>query len=106
MNKIFSVLGNMISLLGAGAGTQGAAAVDPIYNAISTIGPYAMGVVLALGLIYAVILGYKFTQAEGSDEKKTLQKALINGIIGFVTVFILIAILYAIRGPLVDWMNS
>lgn len=88
------------------AGTQGANAVDPLYDAISTIGPYAMGVVLALGLIYAIIFGVKFAKAEDSAQKATLQKALVNGIIGFVTVFILIAILYAIREPLVDWMNT
>ena len=88
------------------AGTTGNDAVDPLYTAITTIGPYAMGVVAILGIIYGVILGVKFARTDDSKERAALQKALINGIIGFVSILVLLVILYAIRGPLVDFMNS
>ena len=104
MNNLITVLTNIIC--SGESNTQGANATDPLYRAISTIGPYAMGVVLVLGLIYAIILGVKYSKSESADEQKAIQKAIINGITGFVVVFILIAILYAIRGPLVNWMNS
>ena len=58
MNDMINIISGFINLIADG--TQADAAVDPLYKAISTIGPYAMGVVLALGLIYGIILGYNF----------------------------------------------
>lgn len=80
--------------------------LDPIYSALSTIGPYAIAVVLLCTIIYGVIFGVKFAKAESNEDRSKLQKALINGIIGFVTVLILLIILYAIRKPLANWMNE
>lgn len=97
-------ISNFVNVLASG--TQGANAVDPLYDAISTIGPYAIGVVLVLGIIYGIIIGVKFAKAEDAKERAALQKVLVNGIIGFVAVVVLLGILYAIRGPLVTWMNS
>ena len=96
---------NMISFL-ATNNTQGENAVDPLYNAIDVLGPYAIGVVLVLGIIYGIILGVKFAKAEDSKERKALQKALVSGVVGFVAVLLLLTIVYAIREPLVDFMNS
>jgi len=84
----------------------GAQAVDPLYDAITVLGPYVMGVIAILGILYGIILGVKFAKAEESKDRAALQKALVNGIIGFLSVLVLIVILYAIRGPLVDFMNS
>lgn len=97
-------ISNFVNILASG--TQGANAVDPLYDAITTIGPYAISVVLVLGIIYGVILGVRFAKAEKPEDRATLQKVLINGIIGFLSVVVLLGILYAIRGPLVTWMNS
>ena len=93
MLKMFS---KALSILAEG--TEAANAVDPLYNAITLIGPYAMGIVAALGLIYGVIVGVRFARAEDPSARAALQKVLINGVIGFVAVLI--------RGPLVEWMNS
>ena len=95
------LFGGYVNLLG-----DAEAAVDPLYQAITTIGPYAMGVVLALGLIYSIILGVKISKAQSNDEVKAAQQQLINAIIGFVSVFVLLIILYAIREPLVAWANG
>ena len=94
---------NFISFLSAG---NAANAVDPLYDAITTIGPYAIAVCAVLLIFYGIILGVKFARAEDSKERKQLQTALVNGIIGIAAVLILVIILYAIREPLVDWMNS
>ncbi len=96
---------NLLSLL-ATTTIEADNAVSPLYDAISTIGPYAMGVVLGLGLIYGIIVGVRFAKAEDPKERGALQKVLINGVIGFVAILILIAILYAIRKPLTEWMAS
>lgn len=94
---------NFFRLLGK---SDAESSLDPIYQALSTIGPYAISVVLICTILYGIIFGVKFAKAEGNEDKAKLQKALINGLIGFITVLILIIILYAIRGPLSEWMNS
>ncbi len=94
---------NVFRLLGK---SDAESSLDPIYQALSTIGPYAISVVLICTILYGIIFGVKFAKAESNEDKAKLQKALINGLIGFITVLILIIILYAIRGPLSEWMNS
>lgn len=86
--------------------TGGEKAVSPLYDAITLLGPYAMGVVCLLGIIYGIILGVKFAKSEKADERAALQKALISGVIGFLAILVLIVILYAIREPLVKFMDS
>ena len=81
-------------------------AMDPLYEAITTLGPYAIGVVGALGLFYAIILGVKFSKASSNDEAQAAKKQLINAIIGVVAIVVLLSILYAIRQPLIEWANS
>lgn len=95
------IFGFLRSLLG-----DAEAAVDPLYKAITEIGPYAIGIVCGLGFIYAIILGVKIAKAPSNDEVQAAKKQLINAIIGFVAVAILLSILYAIRGPLVAWANG
>ena len=75
-------------------------AVSPIYSAIDTIGPYAMGVVGLLTIIYGLILGIRLAKSEDAEERKKVQKTLINFIIGALSVLILLVILYAIRDHL------
>lgn len=104
MYEIINGVSNFIRVLATASDPE--KATDPLYEAITVIGPYALSVVAVLGLIYGVILGVKFAKAEDSKEKAALQKALISGIIGFLVVILLIAILYAIRGPLNDFMAS
>lgn len=99
------MLGSFLSYMSLLA-DEASNAVDPLYNAISTIGPYAIGVVLLLGVVYGVIMGVRYSKAEDSQTRAGIQKALINGSIGIIAMFVLIVILYAIRGPLVAWMNS
>ena len=95
---------NFISIIAAGS--QGANSVDPIYDFIDTVGPYAISIVLVLGLFYGVIMGVRYAKAEESKERAAVQKALINGVIGIFAIFVLVVIVYAIREPLVEWMNS
>jgi len=81
-------------------------AVDPLYDAVTQLGPYAIGVVAILGMIYALILGVKLSKAENSQEIDTAKKQLINAIIGVVAIVVLLSVLYAIREPLIAWANN
>ena len=94
---------NLISLL---AENNAESAINPLYEAITTIGPYAIGIVGALGLIYAIVLGVMFSKAQGQEEVTAAKKQLVNAIIGVITIVVLLSILYAIRDPLIQWANS
>ena len=80
--------------------------LNPIYEGISNVGPYALAVVSLLSLFYGIMLGVKYAQADSEEKKRNLHQTLINFIIGAVTIIILISILYAIREPLANWMSS
>ena len=81
-------------------------AVDPLYDAVTQLGPYAIAVVAILGMIYALILGVKLSKAENGQEIDAAKKQLINAIIGVVTIVILLSVLYTIREPLIAWANN
>lgn len=74
--------------------------ISPLYDGISTIGPYAISVCLLLSIFWGIFLGVKYAKAEDPGEKENLHKVLVNFCIGAITVLILIAIVYAIREPL------
>ena len=80
--------------------------VSPIYGGISLVGPYAISVVLVLSLFYGIFLAVKYAQADDAATKAGAQKTLINFIIGAIIVMTLILILYAIRKPLADYIDS
>ena len=92
---------NMISFL-----SENNSAVDPLYEGITLVGPYALGVIITLSLFYGIFLGVKYAKAQTVDEKANMQKTIVNFAIGAVVVIVLISVLYAIRGPLVSWINS
>ena len=97
---------NMIFMLEVDDVTANDAVTSPLYDGIGLIGPYAISIVAMLSLFYGIFLGVKYAKAEDATQKANLQKTLINFIIGAVTVLVLISVVYAIRGPLVQWMSE
>ncbi len=85
---------------------DGSSVVNPIYSGLSLVGPYAIGVVMALCLFYGVFLGVKYAKATEEDEKANAQKTLINFIIGAIVVLVLLCVLYAIREPLANFISG
>ena len=94
---------NIYSILLAGSGED---VINPIYEGMTLLGPYALGVVASLSLFYGLFLAVKYAQCQSAEEKLNVQKTLINFIIGAGIVIVLIAVLYAIRQPLADYINS
>ena len=97
------VFNQILSLLGASTGDG---VVSPIYGGLTLVGPYAIGVVVALSVFYGIFLGVKYAKAENEADKLNAQKTLVNFIIGAVVVVILISVLYAIREPLGRWIDE
>lgn len=85
---------------------SGSRVTDPLYEGISTVGPIALSVVGVLSLIYGLFLGVKYAKCEDAAQKANVQKTLINFIIGAVTIWVLILVLYAIRRPLSEWIDD
>ena len=54
---------NVFRLLGK---SDAESSLDPIYQALSTIGPYAISVVLICTILYGIIFGVKFAKAESN----------------------------------------
>ena len=70
---------------------------SPIYAAIDTLGPYVLGVVTLLCTLYGIVLGVRLAKAEDKEQRKNVQKTLINFAIGAGSVIVLLVVLYAIR---------
>lgn len=102
MNGLIQQL-SLYSFLAGGSGRE---VLNPIYEGLSLVGPYALSVVAVLSIFYGIFLGVKYAQAEDEATKANMQKTLINFIIGAATVWILLAVLYAIRNPLGDWITG
>ena len=88
------------SFLGADVVTD--SAVDPIYDFLSVFGPAMMGILGLVGVIYCIVLGVQYSRAETADERAVAKNKMTNAIIGFGVIIGLIALLYALRVPIVE----
>lgn len=82
------------------------AVTAPLYKFIVELGPYVLGVLLVLAILYSIILGVQYAKSESNDDRKAAQKKLISFVIGAVVILLLIVILMAIREPLSEWAKS
>ena len=80
--------------------------ISPLYDGITLVGPYAIGVVLLLSTIWGIFLGVKYAKTDDASEKANLHQVLVNFIIGAAVVLILISVIYAIRGPLAAYIDG
>lgn len=85
---------------------EGEDVVSPLYDGITVVGPYAIGVCFLLSSLWAIFLGVKYAKAEDPGEKENLHKVLVNFIIGAVVVILLIGIVYAARGGIVAFIDA
>ncbi len=67
--------------------------LEPIFNLISSVVPVLFMLVGSVGSIWCIVLGVKYAKAEDPQEHEKAKKALINAIIGFVLIFVLLAML-------------
>ncbi|MBQ8761867.1 MAG: hypothetical protein IJZ26_00915 [Clostridia bacterium] len=96
-----SIINSIYFILGSGEDV-----LNPVYEGMRMVGPYALGVVFALSLFYGIFLSVKYARCQAEDERLNAQKTLVNFIIGLGIVILLICILFAIRGPLATFING
>ena len=94
----------LVNTSGSTAGEPQNEVLDPTYKVLDIVLPVALGIVLLSGTLYSVAIGVQYSRAESGDERQKAKKKLINAIIGFGLVLVLVAVLYAIRKPLGDFI--
>lgn len=97
---------SMILATGAGSTDVFDTIANPIISLINSILTPAIGIVVALGTIYVVILGAKLAKAEEPQEREKAKTAIKNAVIGFLLIFVLLLALRLSYKPLVEWVTS
>lgn len=80
--------------------------VKPITDVCSVLVPVLLGVVGSIGAIYCILLGVKYARADEPQEHDKAKKALKNAIIGFVLIFVLLAMLQVGLSVFMNWYTT
>lgn len=80
--------------------------VNPVVDLINSLLKPLLGIVVAIGSLYCVILGVKYAKAEEPQDREKAKSHLKNAIIGFVIIFVLIMALNIMKEPLITWVNQ
>ncbi len=97
------------SVLGANSGKIDPnynSSVSPLYDFIDTWGPFLIGMVSGLCVIYTVILMVQYIKAEDTSARDAQKKKVVNAVISMAVVIVLIVLLYALRDTFVELMND
>lgn len=96
---------NLFGLMLTAAGTLDKV-TSPIIDFINVLLPVLLGLVVAVGSLYCIVLGIKYAKAGEPQEHEKAKKALINAIVGFVLIFVLIVVLNILSPIMQDWMRE
>jgi len=76
---------------------------QPIVGLLNMVVGPALLIVGAIGTIWCILLGVKLAKAEEQQDRDKAKNSLKNAIIGFVAIFVLMAVLNIAMKPLADW---
>jgi Na+-translocating ferredoxin:NAD+ oxidoreductase RnfA subunit len=79
---------------------------DPIIKLLEKALTPALSIFSALAAVYCVILGAKLAKAEEPQERERAKNALKNAVIGFLMIFILLAVLKVGMTAMKSWYES
>lgn len=79
-------------------------AVSPVYDIVSTVLPILLGIVFLVGTFRCIALGIAFAKSDENGTHEKAKKDLIFACIGFFLIFVLIAVMYGLKNPLIDWL--
>ncbi len=79
---------------------------SPIIGLINTVLTVLIPLVAAIGAVYCISIGVKYSRAEEPQEREKAKQHLKSAIIGFVLIFILIVALRIATPEMVKWMNN
>lgn len=78
----------------------------PIIGLIDSAFNVIVPVVAALGAIFCVVLGVKYSKAEEPQEREKAKSHLKAAIIGFVIIFVLVVALKIGTSVMIPWMQE
>lgn len=93
-------------LLASASGPDINSAVSPIYTIVSVIMPVALSLVFLIGLFKCISLGIAFAKSDENGTHEKAKKDLIWAIVGFTLIFVLIAVMWALKEPLITWLEG
>ena len=80
--------------------------IDPVFQFLNVALPVVLAIVGVIGVIKCIALGIAFAKSDENGTHEKAKKDLINAIIGFALIFILIAVMWMIIGPMANWLAS
>lgn len=80
--------------------------VKPLLDVCNVLVPVLLGVVGAVGAIYCIVLGVKYARADEPQDHDKAKKALKNAIVGFVLIFVLLAMLQVGLSVFEGWWQT
>lgn len=78
----------------------------PIENLLKNVLNVLIPLVAAVGAIFCISLGLKYSKAEEPQDREKAKQHLKSAIIGFVLIFVLIVALRIATPIFVKWMNT
>ena len=115
LNKVSAKLGAVMAMVATTVTTAFAAyysssdltnAVKPVAQLIYDLLNPALIIVGAVGALYCVILGVKYSKCEEPQEREKAKGNLKNAIIGFVLIFVLMLLLKLLMPVMIKWVNG
>ena len=115
LNKVSAKLGAVMAMVMATVTTAFANtysssdltnAVKPVAQLIYDLLNPALIIVGAVGALYCVILGVKYSKCEEPQEREKAKGNLKNAIIGFVLIFVLMVLLKLLMPVMIKWVNN
>ena len=95
-----------VSVIATGVTTNWSNVYQPLLEFMDRAFGPMMAIVGAIGAIYCVFLGVKFSKAEDPQEHDKAKKAIINAVVGFITLFVLLGAAHAVL-PIIDkWIYT
>ena len=80
--------------------------ITPITGLIKSLLSPVVGLVVAVGLVYCVVLGVKYAKCEEPQEREKAKGALKNAVIGFLLIFVLMVALVVVTPSLKTWVDN
>jgi len=80
--------------------------ITPITNLINMAFVPALSLVVAIGAVFAIVLGVRLAKAEEPQEREKAKSQLKNFIIGFIIIFVLVVLLRVGSGAMSTWADS
>ncbi len=81
-------------------------ATKPVIQLLNSAINPILGVVVAIGAIYCILLGAKLAKAEEPQDREKAKSALKNAIIGFLLIFVLLVALKVAFPILSNWYST